>query len=213
MKFLAMKQFTGRVLATASIAPFVLTLCLFHPAKGWALPATETEAQSPPKIQSSMVSEGMLFQIVREFLGIDLARLQNDPALALQPEQQEALMALAERVAPDYAELFSQTRIDSERLSSLNQQVAEELKAGLNEAQWSFLADAGDQLLKDDGAKLQVLKSYGEMAFQFIQSPAGQEMLKGVGSQMSDRSRSLLDLLLGVFSRKAQNMQLETPSH
>jgi hypothetical protein len=211
MKILAIKQLTGRVLATASIAPFVLTLCLFHPAPSWALPATENETQSTPKVQSSIVSEGMLFQIVREFMGIDLARLQNDPALALQPEQQEALMALAERVAPDYAELFSQTRIDSERLSSLNQQVAQELKAGLNEAQWSFLADAGDQLLKDDGAKLQILKSYGEMAFQFLQSPAGQEMLKGVGSQMSDRSRSLLDLLLGVFSRKAQNMQLETP--
>lgn len=210
MKTLVFKLSAGPVLRMATMAPFVLALNLnlFSPVAAWAQPATEP--QSPPRLESTFVSEGMLFQIVREFLCIDLARLQNDPALALQPEQQEALMALAERMAPEYADVFSQTRIDSERLASLNQQVTDELKSGLNDAQWSFLVDASGQLLKDDGAKLQVLQSYAEMAFQFIQSPAGRDMLKGVGSQMSDRSRSLLDVLLGVFSRKAQQMQHET---
>ncbi len=183
---------------------------LFAPAASWAAPVISPDSSTTNRTKAPVVSEGILLQIVRDFLGVDLARLQDDPNLKLQPEQQEALMALAERMAPDYADVFSQTRIDSERLASLNEEVASELRSGLNPEQFGFVSDVASNLMKDDGVKLRQLEAFGPLASQFIKSSAGQEMLKNSTSEMSERGRSVLNILLGVFSRKAENLRVES---
>jgi hypothetical protein len=192
------------------LTSILLFSMLFAPAANWAAPVISPDSSTTNRTKAPVVSEGILLQIVRDFLGVDLARLQDDPNLKLQPEQQEALMALAERMAPDYADVFSQTRIDSERLASLNEEVASELRSGLNPEQFGFVSDVASNLMKDDGVKLRQLEAFGALAFQFIQSSAGQEILKNSTSEMSERGRSVLNILLGVFSRKAENLRAES---